>query len=265
MLKLEAISKEYTNGEKRVIAIQDCSLDIRPGEFVALVGPSGCGKTTLLRLAAGLLTPSAGKVISNNGQVTGPNHDRGVVFQHFSSFPWLSVADNIAFGPRLRGQSENRIKSVVDHYLAVTGLESHSDAYPSTLSGGMQQRLAIARTLANNPAVLLLDEPFGALDVQTRSRVQDFLAALHEKEQKMTLLVTHDLEEALFLADRVLLMGGKPGTIQAEFVVTFPRPRQHTLKSSETFFQQKRQLEQVFEQLSSVVPTETPLLFSSSF
>lgn len=204
-----------------VEALGPVSLTVADGEFVAIVGPSGCGKSTLLRLIAGLDQPSQGEVVLNDRRVTAPMPECGMVFQQFALFPWLSVRRNIGFA--LTSSTER--DAVVDRLLDAVGLSEFADQYPARLSGGMQQRAALARALAPSPEVLLLDEPFGALDQQTRGLMQEMLEKLWRSENRTVLLVTHDIDEALYLADRVLVMSARPGVILSEVVVPFERPR----------------------------------------
>jgi len=240
MLELEHVAKIFANANLPIEAIRDISLTVVDREFLAFVGPSGCGKTTLLRLIAGLEKPTGGRILFGGQSVLSTSRERGMVFQDFALFPWLTVEQNIGFGLRVRGVSEDQIRTVVSHYLEVTGLRQFRSNYPYTLSGGMQQRVAICRTLANDPKILLLDEPFGALDVQTRAQLQEFLADLWEEEHKTVVLVTHDIEEALFLADRICILSSRPATVMSVVTVGFGRPRRRALKMAEEFFQMKK-------------------------
>lgn len=243
MVRLERVRKAYAHPDGTEIeALRDVSFEVAEGEFFAVVGPSGCGKTTILKLIAGLVRPTSGNVKFEGREVSGSARERGMVFQQYASLPWLTVSENIAFGPRLRNEPEERTQSVVARYLKLTGLEEFADRYPGALSGGMQQRVALARTLANDPKVLLLDEPLGALDTQTRSQMQEFLATLWEKERKTLVLVTHDIEEAIFLADRVAVLTPRPAQVKQELPVRFPRPRTHELKFATEFIELKRQI-----------------------
>jgi NitT/TauT family transport system ATP-binding protein len=241
MLQLEHVGKSFlSSGGFPVEAIRDISITIGEREFIAFIGSSGCGKTSLLRIIAGLEKPTKGKLIFDGKEIVSTNKERGMVFQDFALFPWLTISENIAFGLRIRNVKEDAIRNVVSHYLQVTELGQFKDSFPHSLSGGMQQRVAIARTLANDPKILLLDEPFGALDVQTRSQMQEFLARLWEEEHKTVVLVTHDIEEALFLADRVFVLSSRPAVISEVFDVSFPRPRSPELKLSDEFFRFKK-------------------------
>ncbi|HEY8333608.1 MAG TPA: ABC transporter ATP-binding protein [Tardiphaga sp.] len=209
----------------QVVAADRVSFQIRRGEFVCLLGPSGCGKSTVLNTIAGFETPYAGSVSVAGRPVTGPGHDRGMVFQQPHLFPWKSVRSNISHGPRMLGHSAAEARAIADRLIEMVGLVRFADSYPHTLSGGMQQRVAIARALANQPNVLLMDEPFGALDAQTRSVMQESLLALWGKVGTTIVFVTHDIDEAVFLADRVLVMSAGPGRILSDLRVDLPRPR----------------------------------------
>jgi ABC-type nitrate/sulfonate/bicarbonate transport system ATPase subunit len=205
------------------------------GEFRVLLGPSGCGKSTLLRLIAGLDRPDSGEVLVNDQPVHGPGKDRGMVFQKYTSFPWLTVADNIAYGLKINSVPEHKRREIVAQLIRDIGLSGFENAYPETLSGGMQQRVAIARTLALRPAVILMDEPFGALDAQTRSEMQQLLLTVWDETASTILFVTHDVEEAIYLADRIFIMSAHPGTIVEDVQVPFDRPRNLDLKQRNEF------------------------------
>lgn len=236
MLELCHVSKTYTHNHNHVEAIKNLNVSVKEHEFIALVGPSGCGKTTLLKMIAGLVPVSGGEIILDGRKIMGPGRDRGLVFQQFTLFPWLSVRENISFGLEVHKVDKKKKNDIVSHYLGVTGLKDFADFYPKNLSGGMQQRVAIARTLANNPTILLMDEPFGSLDSQTRSHLQEFLTQLWEAEHTTILFVTHDVGEALFLADTVYVLSKRPMGIRSVFSVPFPRPRTHALKHMKEFF-----------------------------
>jgi NitT/TauT family transport system ATP-binding protein len=205
------------------------------GEFRVLLGPSGCGKSTLLRLIAGLDRPDTGEILVNELPVSGPGKDRGMVFQKYTSFPWLTVADNIAYGLKINGVPAEKRKETVVQLVKAVGLSGFESSYPETLSGGMQQRVAIARTLALRPAVILMDEPFGALDAQTRSEMQQLLLDMWAETASTILFVTHDVEEAIYLADRIFIMSAHPGTIVEDVQVPFDRPRDLSLKERNEF------------------------------
>ena len=223
-----------------VVALDDLDIDIRPGEFVALLGPSGCGKSTLLNLVAGILKPTAGKITVDGKPVKGPNPDCGIVFQNHSLFPWMSVLDNVAFGPKMLGRGDPI--GTARTFLALVGLEKQVSAWPSSLSGGMQQRVGIARALATYPPVLLMDEPFGALDAQTRSIMQEELLKIWSQFKTTVIFVTHDIEEAIFLADRVIAMKTLPGGIKREVAIDLPRPRDPSMIKSELFNEYRGQI-----------------------
>lgn len=243
-LRIEAVSRAFPSatGGKPVQALQPTDLAVADNDFLVILGPSGCGKSTLLRLIAGLDRPSTGRILLDGAPVAGPGPDRGMVFQSYTLFPWLNVADNIAFGLREKGMGTAEIKPVVADWLARIGLEAFGGHYPKQLSGGMQQRTAIARALATDPAVLLLDEPFGALDNQTRALMQEMLLAIWEKQKKTVIFVTHDIEEAIFLASRVIVMTARPGRIKSEVTVDLPHPRAYTIKTSPEFSALKARL-----------------------
>lgn len=229
---------------KQVDALQNINFEIEDaysregrdiGELRVLLGPSGCGKSTLLRLIAGLDQPDSGEVLVNDHPVHGPGKDRGMVFQKYTSFPWLTVADNIAYGLKINSVPEAQRKEIVAQLIQDIGLSGFESAYPETLSGGMQQRVAIARTLALRPAVILMDEPFGALDAQTRSEMQLLLLKVWDETASTILFVTHDVEEAIYLADRIFVMSAHPGTIVEDLQVPFDRPRSLELKQRNEF------------------------------
>ena len=239
------VSRSFPGGKgERVNALENIVFNIEDaysregrdiGEFRVLLGPSGCGKSTLLRLIAGLDHPDHGEVLVNDQPVNGPGKDRGMVFQKYTSFPWLTVADNIAYGLKINGVSSDQRKQVVADLIKEVGLSGFENAYPDTLSGGMQQRVAIARTLALRPSVILMDEPFGALDAQTRSEMQQLLLKVWEETASTILFVTHDVEEAIYLADRIFIMSAHPGTIIEDVQVPFDRPRDLSLKQRNEF------------------------------
>ena len=206
-------------------ALDRIDLDVAEHEFLCLLGPSGCGKSTLLNIVAGFLAPTTGRVLVDGAPVTGPGADRGVVFQEYVLFPWLTVAGNVEFGPALKGVAADERRRTAARYLDLVGLRAHADKYPVQLSGGMKQRVAIARALANSPAIILMDEPFGALDAQTREVLQDELARIQRVEHKTMIFVTHSIREAVYLADRVVVMTAAPGRIKQIFEVKLPEVR----------------------------------------
>lgn len=211
-----------------VLVLDRVSLAVADGEFVCLIGPSGCGKTTLLNAVAGFIAPSAGEVVADGNPVRGPGRERGMVFQEYALFPWFTVAENVGYGPKLRGVRGERLAAITERYLSLVQLPHAADRYPRQLSGGMRQRVALARALASNPDVLLMDEPFGALDALTRETMQDELLRIWEVERRTCLFVTHSLGEAIFLADRIVVLASHPGRIAGTFEIALPRPRNRT-------------------------------------
>ena len=243
-LKVSDVSRVFpgVGGGQPVTALQPTDLVIAPNDFVTILGPSGCGKSTLLRMVAGLDRPTTGEITLDGRRVTGSGADRGMAFQSYTLFPWLTIRQNIAFGLNEKGMAAGQQKDIVDHYIAAVGLTGFEHHWPKQLSGGMQQRTAIARALANDPAVLLLDEPFGALDNQTRALMQELLLGIWERERKTVLFVTHDIEEAIFIASRCLVMSARPGRIKTDLAIDLPHPRHYTLKTSPEFSALKARL-----------------------
>ena len=225
-----------------VVALEEISLTVAEEEFVVIVGPSGCGKSTLLRLVAGLMEPTSGRMLLDGREIRGPSADRGMVFQSYTLFPWLTVQRNVEFGLSLRGVPAAERRAIARRFIAEVGLEGFEDAYPEQLSGGMRQRTALARALANDPEILLMDEPFGALDSQTRQLMQELLLRIWEHAHKTVLFITHDIDEAILLADRVLVMTARPGRIKKELVIDLPRPRDISLLTSPAFMAYKREV-----------------------
>jgi len=237
-LRIQGVTRSFG----AMLALQPIDLTVAPGEFVAILGPSGCGKSTLLRIVAGLDRPSGGTVALDAAPVTGPGPERGMVFQSYTLFPWLTVEQNIRFGLREAGRPEAEQREIAARFIARTGLKGFENHWPKQLSGGMQQRCALARALANDPEMLLLDEPFGALDHQTRELMQELLLEIWEADRKTVLFVTHDIDEAVFLASRVLVISARPGRIKAEVPVPLPYPRDWTVKTSPEFAALKARL-----------------------
>ncbi len=248
-LLIQNLSKSF--GEKAVL--EDINFSMQSGEFVTFVGSSGCGKSTLLRLIAGLDRPSQGSINVNGAPVQGPGPDRGMVFQKYSLYPWLNAADNVAFGMRLQGMTSADVRDRTAYFLEVVGLQDSATKLPRELSGGMQQRVAIARALATNPSVLLLDEPFGALDLQIRETMQDFLLKLWERTGLTVLLITHDVEEALVLAQRVHVLAPNPGRIIRSLEVTLNKSDLDQLRLSSDFLQLRRSLASSLRQLEPTI------------
>ena len=235
--KLETwrLTKSFGTKSGAIDALLDVDIKVDPGELVCLVGASGCGKSTRLSIAAGLVDQTSGSVMVDGREVSGPGSDRGLVFQSYSLFPWRTVRENIAFGLELAHMRSDAIASRVDELLTIVGLERFADALPKELSGGMQQRTAIARAMAPDPAILLLDEPFGALDAQTRASMQEFLLNVWRETHKTILMVTHDVEEAVFLSQRIYVMSAHPGRIADEIIVPFPAVRHRHLMRERAF------------------------------
>ena len=240
-VRIGDVSVLFGRGRSAHLAVDDCSLDVPPGQFVCLLGPSGCGKSTLLNCVAGFEYPTVGTVTIDGAAVDGPSPERGMVFQQYSLFPWKTVLANVAFGPRMVGHAAHEAESIARTFLGMVGLYDFANHYPATLSGGMKQRVGIARALAIQPNVLLMDEPFGALDAQTRVMMQDNLLRLWEQFGTTVLFVTHDVDEAIFLADRVVVMSASPGRIVGDLTVHLPRPRTPETYTAEEFVALKRQ------------------------
>ena len=232
------VSYDLPDGRTNV-AVRDVNLEAQPGEFLCFVGPSGCGKTTLLRVAAGLLAPTTGEVQLNGIPIRGPGRERCMVFQEYALFPWYTALDNVAYGLRLMGEPKEERRRAAGELLRRVGLTDYGNYYPAELSGGMRQRVAIARALAVDPEVLLMDEPFGALDAQTRAELQTELLRIWEQSHKTTLFITHSIEEAVYLADRVLVMASNPGRVVRELTVNLERPRD---KQSQEFNEIEREV-----------------------
>ena len=239
MIDRVSITFQSREGVSR-IAVAETNLDIADGDFVCLLGPSGCGKSTLLNVVGGLVSASTGAVMVDGREVADPGPDRGMVFQNYSLYPWLTIRDNVEFGPKINGWPPERRRETSQDLLNLVGLHEFASEYPKALSGGMRQRVAIARALAMEPKVLLMDEPFGALDAQTRSRMQELLLDIWARRKTTVLFVTHDIEEAIFLADRVLVMSAQPGRIMADFRVELPRPRSANVVASGEFTSYRR-------------------------
>jgi NitT/TauT family transport system ATP-binding protein len=229
-------------GGKPVTALDGISLEVAKNEFAVIVGPSGCGKSSLLRLVAGLAEPTGGTIRLDGKTVTRPGKDRGMVFQSYTLFPWLTVQENVEFGLRVGGMAAEERSRIAGQFIAEVGLEGFEKSYPKQLSGGMMQRVALARALANDPEILLMDEPFGALDSQTRSLMQELLLNIWEHSHKTVLFITHDVDEAILLGDRVYVMTARPGRIKEVIEIGIPRPRSVDVLTSEPFMKLKRRI-----------------------
>lgn len=243
LLSIQGVSRTFQGAKgQSTQALLPVDFQVQENDFVTILGPSGCGKSTMLRIVAGLDFPTTGRVLLDGQPVDGPGADRGMVFQSYTLFPWLTIEQNIRFGLRERGMPEAQQKERAAYFIAKVGLRGFEQHYPKQLSGGMQQRTAIARALANDPKILLMDEPFGALDNQTRVLMQELLLGIWEAERKTVLFVTHDIDEAIFMANRVAVFSARPGRIKSEIAVDLPHPRHYTLKTSPEFMDLKARL-----------------------
>ena len=253
-LVIDNVSKNFIDPQgKQLSVLENVSLTVHSEEFVALVGPSGCGKSTILNIIAGLLEPTEGHVYVDGKEVEGPGPERGVVFQQYALFPWLTVRKNVKFALDMRGIKGPEADAVVDKYLKMVDLEKFADHYPKELSGGMKQRVAIARAYAAEPQVLLMDEPFGALDAQTRTQLQTELLETWEKEQKTCFFITHDVEEAIILGQKVVIMSARPGRIKEVVDIDIPYPRDQETKMSPRFLELKNYIwSQVYQEYLEV-------------
>ena len=256
-ISLVDVRHEYvrTRRSDPLEALGRTSLDIARNSFVSFVGPSGCGKSTLLRIVAGLVTPTEGSVLVEGERVHGPDAKRGMVFQQDAVFPWLTVRRNVAYGPRMRGVPRRERQRAADEWISLVGLDAFAHAYPRELSGGMRKRVDLARSYAADPDVLLMDEPFGALDALTREQMQLELLRLWEERRKTVLFVTHDLEEALLLSDAVVVMTARPSRIHAVEINNFPRPRRPELRSDPAFVEARQRLDALLMSGSAHAPT----------
>ncbi|GES40862.1 NitT/TauT family transport system ATP-binding protein [Rhizobium sp. ERR 922] len=235
-ISFQNVSKSFDlAGQAAFTALQNLDLDIEDGEFITVVGPSGCGKSTAMNIAAGLTPPSSGQVLVDNMPVKGPGPERGVIFQQYALFPWLTVRQNVEFGLQISGRPKDERRGIADHFIELVGLTDFADALPKMLSGGMKQRCAIARAYAVNPKILLMDEPFGALDALTRVQLQDQLLAMWSKERRTVMFITHDVDEAVYLASRVIVMAARPGRLHKIIPVDLAFPRTEEMRLSPRF------------------------------
>ena len=241
-LKIENVVKEYVGNKGKTIALNGVSLDIKENEFICVVGPSGCGKSTLLNIIAGLLEPTSGAVYLDGKKIEGTGVERGVVFQGYALFPWRTVLKNVMFGLEMKRMPKDQAEKIAKKYIKAVGLEGFEHAYPKELSGGMRQRVAIARAYAADPEVLLLDEPFGALDAQTRVQLQSELLNTWEHEKKTCFFITHDVDEAIILAQRVIIMSARPGRIKKIVDIDIPYPRTQATKTDPRFLELKTEI-----------------------
>ncbi len=244
-LKVEDLSKKFDTQKGEILALEKINFQIHRREFISVIGPSGCGKTTLIRILAGLDFPTSGNVLLEGRRMEGPGAERGMVFQDYTLFPWLSVKKNVMFGLEIKGLGKLKAEAEAMEWLEMVGLSKFTDSYPEQLSGGMKQRVAIARSLANRPEILFLDEPFGALDAQTRSSMQAYLLKIWQNVDVTVLFVTHDLDEAIYLSDRILVLRANPGEIDELIEVPVPRPRSPEQFLTPEFLATKKRLEEL--------------------
>ncbi len=254
--KIEVTSMTYSYpGRKPLLALNDVSFTIFPGEFVCILGPTGCGKSTLLNLLGGFLKATSGEILVDDLALKGPDPQIGVVFQEHAVFPWKTVRKNVEFGPKMMGVSKDERRIIAEALIKRVGLNGFEDNYSATLSGGMKQRVGIARALANDPAVMLMDEPFGSLDAQTKITMQELLLEIWDRSHRTIVFVTHDIDEAILLADRLFILSARPGRVQEDIRVTLPRPRSIDFTTSQEFVELKRHILQTFKKLSQKSPT----------
>jgi NitT/TauT family transport system ATP-binding protein len=242
ILEISQVSKTFAGANGGTVALQATDLSVAENDFITILGPSGCGKSTLLRMVAGLDTPSTGSITLDGKPVTGPGADRGMVFQSYTLFPWLTILENVCFGLREKGLPLAEQHAIAQPFIQKVGLKGFENHFPKQLSGGMQQRTALARALANNPRMLLMDEPFGALDHQTRELMQELLQGIWEAERKTVLFVTHDIDEAIFMGNRVVVMSARPGRIKCDLKVDITHPRHYSVKTTPVFMELKSRL-----------------------
>lgn len=246
-IKIEEVSMTYAASSRQHVALREVNLQVNPGEFISIIGPSGCGKTTLMNIIAGFLEPTAGKIYIDEREIHGPGPDRGVVFQQYAVFPWMTVRENVEFGLTLSANQKSAAerKEIANRFIDLVGLAEFANSYPKELSGGMKQRVAIARAYAVNPDVLLMDEPFGALDAQTRQFMQESLLAILEMEKKTVIFITHGVEEAAFLSTRVVIMATRPGRIREVIPISLPYPRDAAIKTCPEFIRIRAEIDRI--------------------
>jgi NitT/TauT family transport system ATP-binding protein len=258
ILEVEQLGRTFTTASGERVALQNISFQIHRREFVCVIGPSGCGKSTLIRIIAGLDSPTSGRILLDGKPVTGPGSDRGMVFQGYTLFPWLTVKGNVMFGLRIAGRSDAAAEREARQWIEMVGLSSFESAYPHQLSGGMKQRVAIARALANNPRILIMDEPFAALDAQTRCQMQAHLLHIWRHVDLTVLFITHDLDEAIYLADRILVLGARPGQLREAIQVPVPRPRSPAQFISPSFLATRQRLDEMIHPPGSIETVPLP-------
>ncbi len=239
-IRIEKVFRAFSRGKASILALKDVSLHIEAGEFVVIVGASGCGKTTLLNLIAGFIPPTKGHIFLNGSEVRGIDPRCGMIFQQYALFPWKTVQHNVEFGLKMKGMPKRKRRAVAGKYIEMVGLSGFEKTYPNALSGGMKQRVSIARALANDPEVMLLDEPFAALDAMTRQILQEQLIHIYEKQRKTVLFITHSIDEALMLASRIVIMTARPGRIAQNIRNDLPRPRDMSVQLSDEYLKMKR-------------------------
>ncbi|WP_026102362.1 ABC transporter ATP-binding protein [Pleurocapsa sp. PCC 7319] len=251
-LELSHLYKEFPSKKGTLIALKDINMHVETGEFVCTVGASGSGKSTLLRLVAGLDFPTSGEITVDYQPVTGPGADRGMVFQKYTLYPWMTVQKNVEFGLKLLGISAQKRREIASSHLDIVGLANFAKSLPKELSGGMKQRVAIARALATNPKILLMDEPFGALDIQTKENMQQFLLEIWRKTGCTILMITHDVREAVFLSQRIYVLSAQPGTVKQEFKIDLPSDRDYRIKRQADFHQQADEIMDLMRNINTV-------------
>ena len=239
ILEIKNVVKKFITEKKEVLAVDNVNFEVRNNEFLSIVGPSGCGKSTILRMIAGLEKPTSGEILIEGRKIEKPDAERGMVFQQYTLLPWRTVLENVGFGLEIKGVPKAERDEVARKFIKMIGLEGFEDAYPYELSGGMQQRVAIARTLANDPKIVLMDEPFGALDTQTRTILQNELLKIWEKDKKTVIFITHSVEEAVYLSDRVIIMTARPGKVKDIIDIKLERPRK---RNSPEFIEYKKEI-----------------------
>lgn len=239
-IRLSNVTKKFVLENRTITALENVSFEIQEGEFVVIVGASGCGKTTLINHIAGFLQPDSGDILLDNKPITGITPECGMIFQQYALFPWMTVQKNVEFGPKMKGIGEKERKEIAQKYIKLVGLQEFSESYPNSLSGGMQQRVSIARVLANDPKVMLLDEPFAALDAMTRQVLQEQLVRIYEKHKKTIIFITHSIDEALLLSSRIIIMTARPGKIAKDVKNDLPYPRNASAQLSVEYVELKR-------------------------
>lgn len=259
-LEVKGLGKVFHSAKGETVALKSIDFSIHRREFVSVIGPSGCGKSTFIRILAGLETPTTGQVLLEGEEVEGPCPDRGMVFQGYTLFPWLTVKRNVMFGLEIGGRSGSTVEREALQWIDLVGLGKFAEAYPSELSGGMKQRVAIARALANQPKILFMDEPFGALDAQTRAQMQSYLLQIWRNVDITIMFVTHDLDEAIHLSDRILVLKANPGEVQELIEVPVPQPRSHEQYISPEFLATKKRLEELIHPPEQEQSNELPII-----